>query len=105
MEFMTEDGMRTYEDIQELYAAIGWGCKLCGKLSSPAWWQCSGDTYCGRCKTDMSRELGRLKWHRYPTREASGLPRTKVWEHNPSSDGFAYAAWTRAEYRRLYGKD
>lgn len=102
MEFMTEDGMRTYEDIEEMYAAIGWGCKCCGELSSPQWWQTSGDTYCKRCKKEMSAELGRLRWHRYPTRKASGLPQTVIWKHDPSSQGFEYAAWSRAEYARIY---
>lgn len=101
MEFMTEDGQRTYEDIQELYAALGWGCKNCGQLSSPEWWQTSGDTYCKACKKEMTAELGRLRWHKYPTRKASGLPQTVVYVFDPKSEGHAYAEWSRNEYARL----
>lgn len=107
MKFYTEPGHETYEDVQEFHAAKGWGCKCCGELSSPEWWQTSGDTYCKRCKKEMSAELGRLQWHRYPTREEAGKTRTIVWAEQanpPAKDGFDYAEWQRADYARMHAE-
>lgn len=98
-----EMGTRTYEDIEEFYAAQGWGCKCCGKLSAPSWWTCAaGDIYCGDCKERMRTEL-RIKFAAFPTREASGLPRTVVHIYDSTSQGFEVAAWQREEYQRIYG--
>lgn len=98
-----EQGIRTYEDIEELNAAEGWGCKCCGKLSSPAWWTCpAGDIYCTGCKEQMRKEL-RIKFTAFPTRAASGLTRTVVRVYDPTSQGFEVAAWQREEHKRIYG--
>jgi hypothetical protein len=46
--------------------------------------------------------MSQIDQSRYPTRKASGLPQTVTWQHDPNSQGFEYAAWSRAEYARLY---
>jgi len=98
-----EINFRTYEDIQELYCADGWGCKCCGKLFSPNWLQCEGDTYCDGCQAHMLTDMPELVFERYPTRAESGLSRTVARVHNPDSDGFELAAFARREHERIYG--
>ena len=101
MSEFANDGLRTYEDVAELYAAEGWGCKMCGQLTSPEWWCCGGDIFCTRCKKALWREL-REPSTRFPTRTETGLARTVTRAYNPDSQGFEVAAWQRKEYERLY---
>lgn len=94
--------IETYEDVAELYAAEGWGCKCCGKLTSPSWWKGEGgDTYCLRCKKQMWNEL-RVRFTKYPTRAEAGVTRTVTRVYDPTSQGFEVAAAMRAEYERMY---
>lgn len=98
-----EMGIRTYEDIAELNATEGWGCKCCGKLHAAAWLTCkSGDIYCPRCAAGMRREL-RIDFVAFPTREESGLKRTVERVYNPDSQGWEVAAFQRREHERIYG--
>ena len=100
---MITDGIATYEDVQDFFAAHGWGCKCCGSLDSDAWWQSSGDTYCTRCKKALWNEL-RVSSVKYPTRAEAGVTAAlaRRWVFNPASEGHQYAAWTRAEYDRIH---
>lgn len=97
------DDIRTYEDVEELHAAEGWGCKCCGWLSSDAWWQSSGDRYCTRCKKALWNEL-RVSSVKYPTRKEAGITAAPLVPraYNPASEGHAYAAWARADYDRIH---
>lgn len=100
MDFMLMDGIRTYNDIANFFAAKGWGCKQCGKLHSSSWWQCSGDTYCWTCKKLMNMELRGLVWHEYPQVDGD---RGMQFDYDEASAGFDYAAWQRQEFERIFG--
>lgn len=47
----------THEDLEEMYAAEGRGCKGCEAPTSESWWRGGGDIYCLACKRSM-RGLG-----------------------------------------------
>lgn len=97
----TYQQINTYEDVQRWFCAYGWGCKSCGNLYSPEWYQCSGDTYCQRCKDMMDAELADLEWWQYPhTADRKG---TMVFPYTADSFGFEYAAGTRQQFERIYG--
>lgn len=103
MNFIIMNGVETYEDMQNWFCAYGWGCKCCGNLYSPEWWQASGDTYCKRCKEDMDAELGDVEFHEYPKIADTDKTVAMTFKYDENSDGFAYAAWQRQDYERTYG--
>jgi hypothetical protein len=43
----------THEDLEEMYAAEGRGCKSCEAPTSASWWRGGGDIYCLACKGAM----------------------------------------------------
>lgn len=90
--------LKTYEDVEALYLALGWGCKCCGRLNSASWHQCGGDTYCGGCKRHMQDELGGLKFTEY-----EHGPRTVEIIPDETGQGFEVAAHQRMEHERIYG--
>jgi len=99
MDFIEIDGIRTYEDISNFYLAQGWGCKNCGQLQSRRWWQCSGDTYCDRCKINVLAPLGDVTLHEYPKTGGPGMK----FEYDENAFGFEYATHMRKEFQRVYG--
>lgn len=99
--YSTFETIANYEDLQRWFCAYGWGCKSCGKLYSPEWFQCSGDTYCQRCKADMDAELNGLDWYQFP--HTADLKGTQDFPYTDDSFGFEYAAQMRVEHERIYG--
>lgn len=57
----------THEDLEELYAREGYGCKACDKPTSDSWWRIEHDIYCASCKRRLWREL-RVRGTRVLTR-------------------------------------
>ena len=47
----------THEDLEEMYAREGYGCKACDAPTSVSWWRGEGDIYCLGCKRQLWREL------------------------------------------------
>ncbi len=90
--------IKTYQDVQALYLAIGWGCKCCGRLNSAEWHESSGDTYCAGCKNHIKAELPDAQFTQYP--QGTCLV---VIQEDPDSQGFDVAANMRQEHERVYG--
>lgn len=90
--------IKTYEDVEALFRALGWGCKCCGRLNSASWHEASGDTYCRGCKTHMQAELPGVHFTEYPRG-----PRTAQFADEPDGQGFEVAAHQRQEHERIYG--
>ena len=101
MDFIVQDGIRTYEDISNFYLAQGWGCKSCGQLQSESWYQCSGDTHCKRCTINILEPLGDVDIHEYPRAKEGETILAYVYQGD--AFGFEYAEYQRKEFERIYG--
>lgn len=103
MGFIVMNGVETYEDMQNWFCAHGWGCKWCGKLYSPNWYQASGDTYCQRCKDLMDVDPGDVVFHEYPRLADTNQRVALVFAKNKDNFGFTYAAQMRKDFERMMG--
>lgn len=102
------DELRTYEDVEACYLALGWGCKCCGRLNSASWWKDDkgGDTYCGGCEhhirtgpvAEPFKDEPRATFTQYPRGT-----RTAEFSYDADSQGFEVAAHLRQEHERIYG--
>jgi hypothetical protein len=98
---MTE--LNTYEDIEEFYAAEGYGCKVCGQLTSCDWFASEanlemGDIWCYICKITIGKEV-RAKFAKFPHR-AKGVT-VEPRRYNPASDGWAISEYQKNEHFRF----
>jgi hypothetical protein len=59
----------TREDVEQIHAEQGTGCKWCeSPTTEDGWWDCGYDIYCFGCALKLNEELG-VEGRLIPTRE------------------------------------
>lgn len=90
----------TQENISAFYATNGWGCKWCGRLAAPCWFEISGDIYCESCTGILRADPGDITATLLPNCAELGIEATHFTEDD-SRFGFEYAAQQRREFESL----